>query len=314
MTRIVAGGTGLIGHYLVNRWLDQGHEVAVVGRSKKHISERFADLARPISWGELRQNGASLLQQSELIVNLAGTSVGEKRWSHEQKNLLVRSRTETTRTISQICAALGDKSPLLFNASAIGIYSLQANQQQLPQALTEATEIDYDAQHDFLSSLACAWEKSTESAKAHGVRVVNLRFGIVLDKTAPVLKQITFPFKLGLGGPIGQGTQPFSWIHLADVANAIEFLFDRSDINGPVNIVSPNCVMQKQWAKALGKALKKPSFMPTPAVLIKLMLGTEMANELVLYGQHVYPERLLEQGFQFQYPELSGALEEIYHA
>ncbi len=309
MKYIIAGATGFIGQHLVKRWLLAGHELIVLGRSVAKIKALFGEQVQALTWDELTIN---YLQHCDAIINLAGASIGEQRWTSERQQTILSSRTQTTQCIAQLCAQLGAQAPVFFSVSAIGVYGLQASlPTQLPAPYDEDTVIDFQQAPDFLAKVARAWELAAKPAEQAGARVVYLRFGVVLAKEQGALPRMALPFKWGLGGPIGSGQQPFSWIALADLIGIIEFLLANKTISGPINLVAPECVTQKQLANTLGKVLHKPSFMPTPAFILKLVFG-QMAEELLLKGQQVVPKRLLALGYQFQLPTLEKALTEIY--
>lgn len=306
MRYVIAGGTGFIGQYLVNAWLNEGIEITVIGRDKQKIQTLFGQKVQALTWYEFEDRGHATLAGTKLVLNLAGANIGEARWSEARRETIVESRSKTTKLIGQTCASMGDKSPPLFNASAIGIYGLQADEGSPP--FDEYSEIDFSTAPDFLAQVARIWEMKTNHAKAHGVHVVNLRFAVVLGAHSPVLQKLSLPFKVGLGGPIGNGKQLFSWIHIADLKRAIDFLLSHTSLVGPVNFVAPDVVTQRQFATLLGHKLHKPSFFPTPGWLLKLIYG-DMAKELLLQGQHVLPMKLLNEGFEFQFPTLGEALE-----
>jgi uncharacterized protein (TIGR01777 family) len=311
MKRIIAGATGFIGQYLVKKWLAEKYEIIVIGRSRAKIKNIFNDTVQAIEWNELAQQH-NIFDNAQIILNLAGTGIGEARWTESRKQEILLSRTEATRQLAELCASYGAASPPLFNANAVGVYGLQREAcDGLPVALDENTPINFQQAPDFLAEVARKWELAALPAKTAGVRVVYLRFGVVLAKHGGVLPRLSLPFRLFLGGPIGTGCQPFSWISLIDLGAAIEFLLQHSDISGAVNLVAPDGITQKQLAVALGKALHRPSLLPTPAFVLKLIFG-QMAEELLLAGQHVVPTRLLQRGFTFQYPTIETALASIY--
>ncbi len=308
MHRIIAGGTGFIGRYLVKQWLSQRYKVTVIGRSATAIEEAFGKKVQAITWDELPSKGPELLRSASLIVDLAGANIGDMRWTPERKQEIIASRIESTQRLSELCASLADKSPFLFNASAIGIYGFSNDTKQV---FTEEAHINFSQFTDFVSQVARPWESATEIAKAHGVHVINLRFGVVLGSDGGVLQKLATPFKWGLGGVIGNGLQPISWIHIADVAAIIEFLVKNTDIHGGVNCVAPGWVTQSEFARTLAKTLHRPCFLPMPAKLMHLLYG-QMADELLLSGQIVAPQVLLQSGYHFLYPTLGQALGEIY--
>lgn len=309
MKIIIAGGTGFIGQALTRHFLENNHEVIIVGRSLKKINNVFSQKVIGITYEALN---SKTIKSANLIINLAGANIGAKLWSDKQKQEIINSRVKITKKISTLCAKLGSASPFLLNASAIGVYGLQKCAAiGLPEAFDENTSIDFTKAHDFLSLVGRQWELATQVAKDAGVRVVNMRFGVVLAKNGGVLKQLRLPFLFFMGGRIGTGHQPFSWVTLTDLIRAVEFLINNKEISGPVNIVAPEAVTQTELAKTLGKVLHRPSFMFTPAWPIKLILG-EMGDELLLRGQRVFPTVLKQHAFEFTFPDLEEALIEIY--
>lgn len=305
---VIAGGTGFIGRYLVPHFVNKGDVITVIGRSSEKIKRVFNNQVRAVEWQQLKQQGFELFTQTDLIINLTGATIGAKRWSKKRKQEIIKSRTQSSAQLSQWCADCGDQAPMLFNTSAVGVYGSQPESQTgLPPAYDENTPIDYSHPTDFLSTVGSLWEQATQVAQNAGVRVVLMRFGVVLGKKGGALSPIKLPFYFYIGGRIGSGKQPFSWVCMVDLCNAIEFLYDHREISGPVNIVAPGCVSQANFAKALGRALHKPSFLPTPGIALQLVLG-EMATELLLHGQHVIPQRLTQRGFEFQYPDIDSAL------
>lgn len=308
MHRIIAGGTGLIGKHLVEHWLMQNHRVSVIGRSEERIQQLFGTRVQAISWDHLTQD---LFESAEVVVNLTGASVGEKRWNKKRKDIIVNSRIGSTKKIANLLAKLQSRAPLLLNASAIGVYGLQ---QTLPEGLPPRVDENSSltpSPTDFLSFVARRWEEAAEADVAAGGRVIFLRFGVVLAKEGGALPQLLKPYHYYLGGPIGTGRQPFSWVAIDDVIHAIDFLIASPDATGPYNIVAPECVTQRTLAQTIGRVMNRPALLPMPGWLIQLMLGKEMAQELLLEGQHVYPARLLQKGFQFSYPDLESALNHV---
>ncbi len=308
MKILIGGGTGLIGRSLVNHFLQQGHQLTIVGRSVDKIDRTFGHTVSAANWQALKKKSI-YLDSFDAIINLAGASIGEKRWSTERKKSIIDSRIQTTTLLSELCAELGENSPPLLNASAVGIYGLQkAVATGLPTAMDESTVPTCDTPPDFLTKVACQWEQATTAAKEKGVRVVNCRFGVVLANEGGALPKLVLPFYFFIGGRIGNGQQPFAWVSIADVISALDYLLEHPEISGPVNIVAPDCVTQQQLATAIGETIKRPSVMLTPAFMLKLAFG-QMAEELLLHGQNVAPTTLQEHGFQFEYPDIHSALE-----
>jgi uncharacterized protein (TIGR01777 family) len=309
MHRIIAGATGLVGKALTEHWLKQSCKITVIGRSKQKIISMFGQRVTALTWDEITP---ALFNDVEVVVNFAGLGLAEKRWSEVQKQKILDSRLETTGMLASILAGLGKNAPRLFNASAIGVYGLQAHAAgQLPPQLNDNTAIDFDAAPDFLSRIARAWEKATLPAKDAGVSVVNLRFAVILSKEGGALPQLARPFYFFMGGPIANGEQAVSWVTLTDVIRVIDFLLAHTEITGPVNIVAPECVMQKKFAATLGKVLHRPSLLPMPAPVLKLLLG-EMAQELLIEGQNIFPSKLLDAGFVFEDADILAALNHVY--
>ncbi len=310
MKRIIAGGTGFIGQALVKRWVSKNIPLIVLGRSKSKIKKIFGDQVEAISWDEFEKHSKEYLNQSELILNLCGANIGDKAWTTKRKQEIINSRVDTTRKIAESCAALKEKSPRFFNASAIGVYGLQQQVTPgLPTPFDESSNTSGPAT-DFLSEVARHWEKATNPAEQAGVQVLKMRFGIVLDNTGGALPKIIFPFRLFLGGPIGTGNQPFTWISLSDLCSAIDFVIEKKDISGVINIVALKATSQIQLAHTIGKIMHRPSHIRIPALILKLFYG-ERAKELLLEGQHIVPKRLTEIGFEFQHPDIESALRVI---
>lgn len=306
MERIITGATGLIGKRLVEHWLSENHKITVIGRTIEHIQEVFGTRVKAITWDELTVDAFKI---AEVVVNLAGASIGDKRWTKARKQEILMSRVEATKKIASFLAVLGKNSPLLLNASAIGIYGLQEEVSAgLPKRLDESNPIDSEHPTDFLSKVAREWEKSADLAVASGVRVIFMRFGVVLAKEGGALPKLKQPFQFFLGGPLGRGRQPFTWVAIDDLIAAIDFLLSKPTLFGPINIVSPECIIQREFAEILGRVMQRPALFPMPAFLLSLLLGKEMATELLLKGQHVYPQRLLDLDFRFKYAYLEAAL------
>lgn len=299
MKILITGGTGFVGTQLTSRLLREGYEVTILTRSLKrgkitqpNISYLEGDPTQKGPWQEkIKDHGA--------VINLAGASIFAK-WTEEHKQAIRESRLRTTRNIVEGIPERDDQSFALFSASAVGYYGFHEDEE-----LTE----DSPPGNDFLAQVARDWEEEASKAKEKGARVVITRFGIVLGEKGGALGQMVPLFKKYLGGPIGSGNQWFSWIHIKDLAEAFIFLRKKPTLAGPFNFCAPNPVRNKELAKALGKVLNKPSFMPAPGFLVRLFLGE--FGSVILKGQKVIPRRLLDNGFQFQYPDLEKALKDI---
>jgi len=295
----MTGGTGFVGTQLTSRLIQGGNEVTILSRSGKRpekgstgISYLQGDPTQKSSWQKA-------IQEHDAIINLAGASIFAK-WTEEYKRVLRESRVNTTRNIVEGIPSDPSKKITLFSTSAVGYYGFCGDEE-----LTEESPPG----EDFLAKMAVEWEGEALKAKDKGARVVITRFGIVLGEKGGALGQMIPLFKKYIGGPIGSGKQWFSWVHIKDLAETFVFLLKRPEISGPVNVCSPNPVRNKALAKALGKALHKPSFMPAPGFMIKLVLGE--FGSVILEGQRVLPRRLLENGFVFQYPDIEKAVQSI---
>jgi uncharacterized protein (TIGR01777 family) len=299
MKILITGGTGFVGKQLTSRFIQEGNEVTILTRSLKESGQ----LPKEISYlqGDPTQKGPwqEAIPSHDVIINLAGASIFSK-WSDEYKKLIRDSRVFTTRNIIEGIPSKFEKRISLFSTSAVGYYGFHGDE-----------ELDEESPpgNDFLARLAIEWEVEALKAQDKGARVVITRFGIVLGEKGGALGQMIPLFKKFIGGPIGSGQQWFSWVHIKDLAEAFAFLIKHPEISGPINVCSPNPVKNKDLAKALGRALHRPSFMPAPAFMIKLVLGE--FGSVILEGQRVLPRRLLKKGFTFQYPDIDKALQSI---
>lgn len=301
MLRIIGGATGLIGQEIVNAWLNEGHTIIAVGRSKQKIQEIFSNKVQAITWTDLTSEN---IKGAELILNLAGANIGEKYWTENRKKELLSSRIDSTKQFAKLCAELGANAPVLFHASAVGIYPFG------DEIYTE--KFNLKEPKSFLSQIAYEWENATSTAEENNVKVIHLRFGVVLAKQGGALPKMALPFYFYLGGKIGSGQQWISWITIADIKRSIDFLLLHPEIHGAVNIVAPENIQQKDFAVTLGKILHKPSVMPFPAFMVKIIFG-EMGEELLLSGQRAASQKLHDAGFEFSYPTLLKALEMVYN-
>jgi uncharacterized protein (TIGR01777 family) len=300
MRVFVTGGTGLIGSRLVRALLDRGDECVVVSRSGRDPwGHERAEIVRgnPVAAGAWQRAVAGC----DVVVNLAGQRIVDPphRWTAARKRLLRDSRVEITRQVAAAVRA-ADPTPHTFvSASAIGYYGDRGD-----ETLDESAARG----EDFLADLSVAWEDAAQDAQ-DVTRVVRIRTGLVLDRSGGALAPLVPLFKLGLGGPWGDGTQWWSWIHVADEIGLILFAID-ADVAGPLNLTAPNPVTVNSFAKALGRTLKRPSLMRQPAFALRLAMG-EMADAL-LASQRVVPRRALDAGYTFRFPKLDGALGNLF--
>lgn len=291
---LITGGSGFIGRALCHRLLQVGHTLSVVTRHP----ERTAKLLPAVR--VLSDIGEAF--DVEAVVNLAGEPLMEGRWNARRKQLIRESRLETTRRLVTWMATQVVRPRVLVSGSAVGYYGPRDN-----------TPLDESATagDDFASQLCRDWETAALEAEVLGVRVCRLRTGIVLGADGGALAKLLPPFKLGLGGPIGDGRQWLSWIHRADLVCLIEWLLGNDAAGGAYNGTAPEPVIQREFAQTLGRVLHRPARLFTPAFAMKLIFG-EM-SDLLLTGQRVLPTHATTEGFTFQYPELEGALENLLH-
>jgi uncharacterized protein len=294
----VLGGTGFIGKILMKNLVQEGHKVVLLSRNPLNISKADIEAAK---WDADHIDAwIKYIDGADAIINLSGEPIGSKRWTQKQKDKIIDSRLKTTRAIVSAISKSKSKPKLLINASAVGYYGNVES--------GEVTELS-DSGAGFLSDVCKKWETGAKEAEKYGVRVVLVRLGIVLEKDGGALKKMLLPFKLFIGGPLGSGKQWLPWVHRDDLVGSMLFILKNQNISGVVNITSPNPVRMKEFSRELGKILKRPSMFPVPAFVLKILLG-EM-SEMILTGQKAIPQKLIEAGYKFKFPELKSALKEI---
>jgi uncharacterized protein (TIGR01777 family) len=299
MKIVLTGATGCIGKSLVKKLLEHHHDITVIGRSKEKILKIFPHGISAYSWEELPKLSADTVNA---VINLAGENIAAKRWSKQQKQKIIASRTFASKTMLNWCLTAKKCYPHLYNASAIGIYGLQKTTTDLPLKLTEQS---ITTSHDFLSIVGQQWEAA---ASTQLFPVTFLRFGIILKRHDGILAKLEPAFRMGMGALLGSGNQILSWIDIDDVTQAILFLLQHPEVTGPVNLCSPEAVSQRQFATTIATCMKKPLLFTLPAFMIKVLFG-QMGEELLLNGQNIYPQKLLDLGFQFSYPLLVSSLQ-----
>jgi uncharacterized protein (TIGR01777 family) len=276
----MSGVSGFVGSYLSKRFVENNHEIVAITRHT--LADESALLAT--------------LKGCDAIINLAGANISE-RWSQAHKKAMISSRIDTTRAIVNALNSMQYPPKILISTSAVGIYENAKSHDESSNEFDEG----------FLGKLAHSWEE--EAKKAKGARIVIFRFGVVLGKNGGALKQMLPIFKLGLGGVLGDGNQGFSWIHIEDLYRAYNLVLKEEKYKGVYNLTAPEPVTNKEFTKAIGKALHRPTFLPVPPFILKLKFG-EGAN-ILLQGSKVYPKRLIDSGFSFLYPKINLALEAI---
>ncbi len=292
---LLTGGTGLIGRQLCQHWLGQGHRLTVWSRHPEEVAALCG--AEVLGVARLEE----VIGVVDAVVNLAGAAIADRPWTHKRKALLWSSRIGLTETLLGWLEGLAQKPAVLISGSAVGWYGDGGER--------ELTEASGPVQDDFPSQLCIAWEETAQRAEALGMRVVLVRTGLVLAAEGGFLSRLLLPFKLALGGPIGNGRQWMPWVHIKDQIALIDFLLHKDDASGPYNACAPHPVRNREFAKTLGQVLHRPAFMPMPAFALKVGLG-ELSG-LLLGGQKAIPERLMAAGFTFQFTELHTALDDL---
>jgi uncharacterized protein (TIGR01777 family) len=288
----VTGATGMVGTALTRALHTRGHDVLAVSRREVSGGIRWDPARRSVDAGALGAVAA--------VVHLAGENLAGGRWTPRRKEQLRQSRVAVTRWLAETLAAANGPR-ILISASAVGIYGDRGD-----ETLTEASTLG----DDFLARLAADWEAAADPARHAGMRVVHPRFGVILSPAGGALAKLLLPFRLGLGGPFGNGSQWMSWITIDDVVSGIAHALATDSINGPVNFTAPDPVRNAGFATALGQALHRPSLLPLPALALRLALG-EMADATLLASQRAVPAELARSGYQFKDTRLGPALQRL---
>jgi len=293
MKIVVAGGTGFIGEPLVRRLVARGEDVTVLTRNPQKV-----EAGRGVQWDGRTQGAWSAdVANADVIINLAGENIGEGRWTDARKKRLVDSRLNATRAVVEALRNAPTRERTVINASAVGIYGDRGD-----ETLDERSPRGAG----FLADLVDQWEAAAREAEPFA-RLVLIRFGVVLSPEGGALKKLMLPFKLGAGGPVGSGRQWMSWIDRADALQIIEWAIDNHAARGVYNATAPEPLRNRDFSRALGRALHRPAIFRTPAFALRLAFG-EMADEVLLGGQRAVPRRALDEGFEFERPTLAQAL------
>lgn len=300
MSRVLlTGGTGFIGSALTRTLMSKGFHVTILTRSpetwRKHNSPQRTYV------GDLNDIGHDAAP--DIIINLAGEALDAKRWSAEQKTKLIESRVNMTSNLAKWCRQNSIQPDLWINGSAIGWYG--------PHDGSVSLSEDASYQEGFSHELCERWEATALEAEDLCKRMIRLRIGVVLEKDGGPLKAMLPAFRLGMGGRMGSGEQVWSWIHREDLIGIILHCIDTPNLSGALNGTAPEALPQKNFAKELAEQLHRPCIMPMPAIMAKLVLG-EFAEEILLQGQRVVPQKALDSGYEFSYPSLEGALAAIF--
>lgn len=293
MRILITGASGLIGKALTKSFDDKGFELLLAGRSEPK-DDRQTRWTAEDAFAEPER-----LEGLDAVIHLAGESVSALRWTDEKKAAIRNSRVNGTRSVVDALSRLKKRPKVFISGSATGFYGDRDD-----EILTESSV----AGDNFLAEICREWEAESRRAEDAGIRTVLLRTGIVLSKDGGALATMLLPFKLGVGGVVGDGKQWMSWISLDDEIRAIEFVLEHEEVRGAVNLTSPNPVTNQEFTAALGEVLYRPTFIPLPEFAVSMLLG-EMGDELLLSSARVEPARLEQLGFEWHFPELRSALE-----
>lgn len=300
----VTGATGFVGSRLVERLQAEGHSVVAIVRNPERALQRFPRTTFPdvevVAYTPLESGSwQQAISGCDGVVNLAGEPIAEKRWTPEHKQEILNSRQVGTQKLVEAIAQANPKPQVLVSASAIGYYGTSE---------TASFDETSPAGSDFLAEVCQAWEAAAQPVREAGVRLVIVRIGIVIGNGGAIAKMLP-PFKLFAGGPLGSGQQWFSWIHREDLVSLILQALTQPQLEGTFNATAPNPVRMEMLANTLGQVLNRPSWLPVPAFALEALLGD--GAKVVLEGQQVLPKRSQEIGFQYQYPTIQQALEQV---
>ena len=305
---IIAGGSGFIGTKLAEKFENCGYEVVILTRTPKN--PRANSSIRFVGWdGKTPGDWFSEIEDSQAVLNLAGKSIaGETlpgilfgRWTQKYKQEILQSRVSSGNVLAEAVLSARKKPQVFIQASGIGFYGTSS-----------ATPLDEESPpgSDFLASVSLDWEDSSRGVTVVGIRHAVIRSGVVLDPVGGILPLVALPIRLFLGGRLGNGRQPFPWIHIEDEIAAIQFLIEDKSCNGAFNLVAPGLASNAEFGKILAAVLRRPFYLPVPAFLLKLLLGEK--SILVLAGQQAVPRKLLDAGFTFHHPQAESALKDLY--
>jgi uncharacterized protein (TIGR01777 family) len=309
MRIVIAGGSGFLGSPLAETYAEESHDVRVLTRGlapgeSRHESGTGVPGITRVGWKPDGQSGpwAAALNGADAVINLAGASIGDRRWTPQRKAELRDSRILPTRSLAAAIAAAAAPPEVFISASGVGYYGTSTD----GDTKTEASP----AGADFLAHLCEDWEAEARKAAREGMRIVTVRTGLVLERSGGALPRMIAPFRLFAGGRIGSGRQYMSWIHRLDWIEMVRWIVQTPDASGPLNLTAPHPVTNREFARALGRSLKRPALLPTPALALRLALG-EFADYVVT-GQRVLPVRAQQLAYHFRYPELDIAFRGIF--
>jgi uncharacterized protein len=303
MRVIITGGFRLTGRRLALDLLQEGHEIVLLTTTLDKDQKDSPTGARLVQWDGKTANGWwQEAEGADAIVNLAGENIFTGRWTEKRKKRILESRVNAGKAVVEAVERVDRKPSVVIQSSGINYYGPKSGEKQVIEKTPPGK--------DFLANVCIEWEMSTVGVEKYGVRRPIVRQGVVLAREDGALPKMALPYRFFVGGPVGSGRQWFSWIHLTDNVRAIRFLIENGRANGPFNLCSPSPVTNRRFSKILGKVLRRPSFIPVPAFVLKLILG-EMSTVL-LEGQRAVPKRLQELGYKFQFPEIEPSLRNLF--
>lgn len=295
MNILITGATGLIGKYLVNSFSLRGDELFIVSRNSDSARKTFPDIKNFSEWDNL---DTLRNVKIDVVINLAGMNLDERRWNKKVKKQIYDSRIGSARKIVEFISLISQKPELLINASGVDYYGDRGEE----EIYEDSPPADL-----FISKLVCDWEREAMKAEASGMRVVVLRTGFVLAPDSKAFKKMVLPFKLFAGGYAGSGKQYLSWIHIRDLVRIYQYVIDNKQLTGAVNACSPQPVRMKEFAKLIGKVLHRPWFFPAPRFLMRILFGD--VSDVILAGRKALPKKLVESGFKFKFSNARDAIE-----
>jgi uncharacterized protein len=307
---VIAGGTGFLGSPLAEVYAEEGHDVRVLTRGlqpgeARHDPGTGVPGITRVGWNPVAGGPwESAIDGADAVVNLAGADIGQARWTPQRKALIRDSRIIPTKVLAGAIRRAPNPPPVFISGSGVGYYGASLDD----EVKTERSV----AGDDFLARLCVDWEAEARLAASPSTRVVTLRTAMVIERTGGALRKLMTPFRFFAGGRVGSGRQYMSWIHRLDWVEMVRWIVDTRALTGAINATAPVAVTNRDFAKALGRALRRPALVPTPAIALKVLVGTEMAETIVLSGQRAVPERALAHGFHFRYPEIDIAFRGIF--
>lgn len=303
MRIVIAGGSGFLGQALTAALERDGHRLTILTRRQVRESAGSPPGARLVAWNPSALEGpwAETVHGAEVVINLAGESIAEGRWTAAKKRRILQSRLEATRTLVAAITRASAPPALFLSGSAVGFYGPRGD-----EVVTESN----GPGSDFLASVCAQWEQEAAHATSSRTRVISLRTGLVLDAKGGALPKMLLPFRLGVGGPLGSGRQYTPWIHREDWVDLVRFLLSLPAVSGAVNATAPSPVTNAAFAQTLGRVLRRPAVLPAPRFALRLVLG-EMADALLLSGQRAVPSAAERLGFRFSHHNVESALRHL---